>query len=152
MKRWILRLRLLSLAAWLYDVYRLLVKPRTRGALVALWYQGRVLLVQASYRHELSLPGGWIDRGEAPEQAARRELFEELGVELPLARFVQPWVLCERSARGENTVWIYGLACSEQPLVQVDGLEIVSVEWLTPEQALARELTGHLREYLNAVA
>jgi len=54
------------------------------------WCQGRVLLVQASYRRELSLPGGWIDRNEAPEQAARRELFEELGVELPLARFVQP--------------------------------------------------------------
>ncbi|QCH14409.1 NUDIX domain-containing protein [Synechococcus sp. CB0101] len=76
MKRWILRLRLLTLAAWLYDVDRLVVKPRTRGALVALWCQGRVLLVQASYRRELSLPGGWIDRGEAPEQAARRELFE----------------------------------------------------------------------------
>jgi ADP-ribose pyrophosphatase YjhB (NUDIX family) len=79
MTRWILRLRLLTLAAWLYDVYRLLVKPRTRGALVALWCQGRVLLVQASYRRELSLPCGWIDRNEAPEQAARRELFEELG-------------------------------------------------------------------------
>ena len=79
------------------------MKPRTRGALVALWYQGRVLLVQASYRHELSLPGGWIDRGEAPEQAARRELFEELVVELPLARFVQPWVLCERSPLSINS-------------------------------------------------
>lgn len=38
-----------------------------------------MLLVQASYRRELSLLGGWIDRGEAPEQTARRELFEELG-------------------------------------------------------------------------
>ena len=84
MKRWILRIRLLTLAAWLYDVDRLVVKPRTRGALVALW------------RH--------------------------------------------------------GLACSEPPRIQVDGLEIVEVEWLTPEQALARELTGHLREYLNDVA
>lgn len=40
MKRWNLRLRLLTLAAWLYDVDRLLVKPRTRGALVALWCHG----------------------------------------------------------------------------------------------------------------
>ena len=85
----------MTLAAWLYDIYRLLVKPRTRGALVALWCQARVLLVQASYRRELSLQG-WINRNEAPEQAGRRELFEGLRMELPVARFVQPWVLCER--------------------------------------------------------
>ena len=73
-------------------------------------------------------------------------------MELPLARFVQPWVLCEHSSRGENTVWIYDLELNEPPLIQVDGLEIVEVEWLTPEQALARELTSHLREYMNDVA
>ena len=61
MKRWILRLRLYRLAAWLYETYRLIAKPRTHGALVALWHQGQVLLVAASYRRELSLPGGWIN-------------------------------------------------------------------------------------------
>ena len=49
-------------------------------------------------------------------------------------------------------MWIYDLELNEPPLIQVDGLEIVEVEWLTPEQALARELTSHLREYMNDVA
>ena len=83
MKRLILRLRLLTLAAWLYDVYRLSVKLRTRGALVALWCQGRVLLVQASYQRELSLPGGWINRGEAPEQAAQGSYSRNWGWSCP---------------------------------------------------------------------
>ena len=57
MKRWILRLRLYQLAAWLYETYRLIAKPRTHGALGSLWHQRQVLLVATSYRRELSLPG-----------------------------------------------------------------------------------------------
>ena len=76
MKRWILRLRLYRLAAWLYETYRLIAKPRTHGALVALWHQRQVLLVEASYRRELSLPGGWINRNETARMAAQRELAE----------------------------------------------------------------------------
>jgi len=148
MKRWILRCRLYWLAACLFDLYRLIAKPRTRGALVALWCQGRVLLVVASYRRELSLPGGWINRGEAPEHAAQRELEEELGVVAPLEQFQKPWVCTERSAGGTNTVWFYGLSFAAEPAVRVDELEILSVIWATPTEALQMPITGHLREYL----
>jgi hypothetical protein len=33
--------------------------------------------------------------------------------------------------------------------LKVDGLEIVASHWLSREQALARELPGHVRCYLN---
>jgi len=39
-------------------------------------------------RFEWQLPGGWIDRAESPEQAARREVFEETGLQLQEVRFV----------------------------------------------------------------
>ena len=81
MKRRILRLRLYRLAAWLYESYRLVAKPHAQGALVALWHRGQVLLVEASFRRELSLPGGWINRAETARMAAQRELAEELVME-----------------------------------------------------------------------
>ncbi len=34
------------------------------------------------------LPGGWIDTGESPEQAARREVCDETGLQLQELRFV----------------------------------------------------------------
>lgn len=49
------------------------------AALVALWHSGRVLMVFDRYRRSWELPGGSIEPGESPRQAALRELMEESG-------------------------------------------------------------------------
>jgi len=51
------------------------------AALVALWCAGRVLMVFDRYRQSWELPGGRIEQGESPRQAALRELSEESGQE-----------------------------------------------------------------------
>ena len=48
-------------------------------ALVAVWRSGRVLMVFDRYRQAWELPGGRIEEGESPRQAAVRELLEESG-------------------------------------------------------------------------
>ncbi|MFJ6903294.1 NUDIX hydrolase [Streptomyces griseoluteus] len=48
---------------------------------VALWRDGRVLMVFDRHRQCWELPGGRIERGELPRQAAERELLEESGQE-----------------------------------------------------------------------
>jgi 8-oxo-dGTP pyrophosphatase MutT (NUDIX family) len=47
--------------------------------LVALWHAGRLLLVHVRHRGCWELPGGGIDPGESPREAATRELWEEAG-------------------------------------------------------------------------
>ncbi|HEX2675448.1 MAG TPA: hypothetical protein VHM19_02380, partial [Polyangiales bacterium] len=37
-------------------------KPSTHGALVSLWHEGQILLVQNSYVPYRSLPGGYVAR------------------------------------------------------------------------------------------
>lgn len=49
------------------------------AALVALWRAGRVLMVFDRHRRSWELPGGRIEHGETPRQAAVRELLEESG-------------------------------------------------------------------------
>ncbi|WP_241671995.1 NUDIX domain-containing protein [Streptomyces sp. IB2014 016-6] len=49
------------------------------AALVALWRDGRVLMVFDRHRRSWELPGGCTEQGESPRQAAVRELSEESG-------------------------------------------------------------------------
>ncbi|MCP9929753.1 NUDIX hydrolase [Cyanobium sp. AMD-g] len=148
LKRLITRLRLYWLAARLYETWQLVAKPHNHGALVAIWHQGRLLLVQASYRHGLGLPGGGLERGETAQQAAVRELGEELGLRVTPDALLDPWQITEISARGKNSVTIFTLRAAREPAIRLDGLELVASQWLTREEALTRPLVSHVREYL----
>ena len=104
--------------------------------------------MQASYRHGLGLPGGGLERGETAQQAAVRELAEELGLRVTEGELVDPWQITETSARGKNSVTIFTLRAARQPVIHLDGLELVVSQWLTREEALTRPLVSHVREYL----
>ena len=107
-----------------------------------------MLLLVTSYRHELSLPGGWINRGEKARMAAQRKLAEELGLQVDAIELGEPWAFTEHSAGGVNTVTIFSVELAERPTLQVDGLEILNCLWLTRAEALEQPITGHLRAYL----
>ena len=52
-------------------------------ALVVLDAEGGILLGLNRWRGSWELPGGLLEEGETPRQAAARELLEETGVDLP---------------------------------------------------------------------
>ena len=123
-------------------------RPETAGALVAVWHQGRVLLVKNSYRPQLTLPGGYVRPREDRRTAAARELHEEVGIRVQPKRLVQAYHGTHLFEHRQDTLDIYELEMEDAPEVRVDHREVVRAEFCTPEEALGMEIVPHLEEYL----
>jgi 8-oxo-dGTP diphosphatase len=134
----------LMLRAWW-----LVRRPHTRGAAVALWHEGKVLLVRTSYRNCYSLPGGFVQRSESSLQAARRELREELGIDLPEQALRHAWHGTILFESRQDTIDIWEASMDSRPAVHVADREIVRADWMAPSAALGRRLLPHLIAYLS---
>jgi len=99
---------------------------------------GDVLLLKHSYGPAVwSLPGGGLKPGEDPEEAARREVREELGIEL--ARIEPIGTLTEVLSGSPHTAHLYAGACDRHP--QPDRREVVEARFF-PSHSLPEPL-GH---------
>jgi 8-oxo-dGTP diphosphatase len=70
-------------------------QPRKRVSADALIRDqaGRILLVDPLYKPDWDLPGGMAEANESPRNAVRRELYEELGLDLHVAGLlIVDWV------------------------------------------------------------
>lgn len=64
-------------------VVRTIAPAYTVGAMALIERSdGALLLVRLSYRNSWGVPGGLLKRGEAPADAVRREVVEEVGLEV----------------------------------------------------------------------
>jgi ADP-ribose pyrophosphatase YjhB (NUDIX family) len=67
---------------WLRKIYQFFLRPINLGVRTMLIQDGKVLLVRHVYQGGWFMPGGGMKRKETLEQAARRECYEEAGVEM----------------------------------------------------------------------
>jgi len=123
--------------------------PLMRGAYVAVWSRGRLLLIRNSYKPGETLPAGGLKRGESHRQAARRELAEEVGLEVTEDQLE---FVCEVMIQGR-----YGRDCSQffelhlenDPDIQIDRREVVWFEFCPEAELPDRPLIRSVRCYLK---
>ncbi|MDN3056231.1 NUDIX hydrolase [Streptomyces sp. SRF1] len=115
-----------------------MARPRMAAGAVFFDAQGRVLLVRPSYKPMWEIPGGYIETGESPLTACRREVEEELGIKPPIGSLlVVDWAPNE--AEGDKVLYLF------------DGGELspdtaASIK-LASDELLAAEF--HALEYLD---
>lgn len=97
---------------------------------------GEILLLRHSYGpRSWMLPGGGIGAGEEPEVAARREIAEELGIEL--ARIEPVAVLAEQVSGSPLSAHIFTAITESRP--RPDGREVIEARFF-PTHSLPRPL------------
>ena len=93
---------------------------------------GRWLFVRPTYRQAWALPGGLLNRNEAPEPAIHRELKEELGLAVVLEP--EPWALIDPAHRRLDVVWRARPAPGVDPdAITVESYELLEAGWYDPE-------------------
>lgn len=129
-----------------------LTSPSTRGVSVAVRHGDRLLCIRESYRRGLSLPGGGINHGETPQQAARRELREEVGLDFATDAFVELGNLDFSSHDRSHLVTFFTLELPTMPAPTVDRREIVWAAWLTRAEFANSERQPAINRYLRHFA
>ncbi len=103
--------------------------PRQSAATLIVNGQNEVLLVHKAYgRRVYGLPGGGVDPGELPTQAAVREAREELGVKVRLEYQIGLYYLRGGGLPDQHATVYFATIVSGQ-LHVVDPSEIQAVGW-----------------------
>lgn len=118
------------------------LEKRMSSAAIALYSaDGRVLVVKAHYKKYWSFPGGVIDAGETPRNAAIREVREEVGIDIDADRLSFKIAVDRLSSIAQTYQFIFdeevGSALFEH--IQLDRDEIEDFALVTREQIMSRD-------------
>jgi ADP-ribose pyrophosphatase YjhB (NUDIX family) len=117
------------LASPLLAAYHYVFRPTVRGVRCAIVRDDRVLLVRHTYGdRRWAWPGGLLRRGEDPRDTARREMREELGLDL------EDWRALGRvehvaDDRAHHEVWGFLAEVGEIELT-LQRAEIAEARWM----------------------
>ena len=118
--------------------------------------QGRVLLVEPTYKESWEIPGGSVEADESPRAACVREVEEELGLRRGVGRLLcMEWQGPEPD-RSESLMFIYdGGVLSDASGIRLPSDELVSFRFVDPEELdalMVQRLARRVRAALSALA
>jgi 8-oxo-dGTP pyrophosphatase MutT (NUDIX family) len=125
-------------------VYWFVRRPDVQGVKCVLTNGECVLLVRHTYGHrEWDLPGGSVRRREPPDDTARREMQEELGVAVD--RFTHLGDIRARIDHRRDTMHLYHAELGDHPIT-LDRCELAEFAWFE-----RRTLPSELGRFVNRI-
>ena len=114
--------------------------------------KGEVLIVRSSkWKNKHTVPGGHIELGERAEDAIRREVEEETGLDVEEVRLllVQEAIYPKDYYKHEHFVFMDYICRAKNPQVRLDGRELQEYVWVNPKDAVKLDMEEYTRNFVN---
>ena len=122
----------------------------TVGALIVN-EEGKVLIVQSSkWNNKYTVPGGHIELGERAEEAIKREVREETGLDVEPVKLllVQQAIYPKDYHKHEHFLFMDYICMARSSEVKLDGRELQEFVWVKPEDALGLDMEEYTRNFV----
>lgn len=113
-------------------VYWFIFRPKTQGVKCLIEHGGKFLMIRNSYGYkQWTFPGGGVSRGELPEEAIRREIYEEVGIEVGNPIHIGEYFSSRQYK--QDTVFCY-YAKVRNEFFQIDNGEVSEAAWFSEKE------------------
>ncbi|MFJ9415081.1 NUDIX domain-containing protein [Streptomyces sp. NPDC101227] len=130
-----------------------MARPRMASGALFFDDQGRVMMLEPTYKDYREIPGGYVETGESPRQACIREVHEELGIKPEIGRLLAvDWAPSPKE--GDKVLYIFdgGVLTPElQGQIRLRSSEIRSYDF-HPLDAIASITIPRLARRIEAAA
>ena len=127
---------------------------RSAAGALFLDAEGRVLIVEPTYKDYWEIPGGMLEAGETPSQACAREVEEELGLTVPPGRLlVVDWA--PHPVLGDRVLFVFDggtLDPGQFAAISLQAEELASYALVEPDEVPARLIPRLARRVTAALS
>ena len=111
-----------------------IARPRVAAGALIRDAEGRILIVKPTYKQGWDIPGGYVEPGESPANACRRELKEELNLDrVPGRMLVVDWA--PHPNEGDKLLFVFDAGYAPDPAeLTPDGVEIRSFRFVSASE------------------
>ncbi len=130
----------------LVKIYWFIFRPQSIGVKCIIQHNGKILLIKNSYGHKFwTLPGGGIKRKESLEETVKREVKEEVGINV--GEIKKCGHLFYDGEYKKNTVWVFKAVVNDMTFT-INNYEINEAQWFKINE-LPTKKSFLLEKYLD---
>lgn len=100
--------------------------------------EGKILILEPTYKDHWEIPGGVTEDNESPRQSAEREIKEELGVDIKVGHCLVTHYRAAMGDQNENIMWVFDGGEIDESKIQLCDKELKAFAFVTWEEAIEK--------------